>query len=153
MIVPYLLQESTFDFEAVRRFGQYSFVGYGIKETDLNQMLIDLNSLLAPYNIIQNESDEKRAILGGSLTLVFFIISVVVGFTVNYIAVLAVVLVYFFVLCGSISACTPSISKMLRAKHFLLAYGLRAWNNRIFLKHGIELRPGYLARWIEVRVI
>ena len=92
-------------------------------------------------------------ILGASLTLAFFIITLVVGFTVNWVVSLAVVLVYIIVLLVSISACTPSISKMLRAKHFLLAYGLRAWNNRIFLKHGIELRPGYLARWIEVRAI
>ena len=57
MIVPYLLQDSSFDFQAVERFSQYSFKAHGIKETDLNQMLLDMNSLLAPYNIIQNESD------------------------------------------------------------------------------------------------
>jgi hypothetical protein len=29
---------------------------------------------------------------------------------------------------------------------------LRAENNRLYLRRGVELRPGYLGKWIEVRV-
>ena len=40
-----------------------------------------------------------------------------------------------------------------RQGHFLLALFLRAENNRLYLKHNILLRPGYMAKWIEVHSI
>ena len=43
--------------------------------------------------------------------------------------------------------------RILRQSHFLLAVVCRAENNRYYLRRGIELRPGYLARWIEFNVI
>lgn len=42
-------------------------------------------------------------------------------------------------------------SRYLRQAHFALAVVLRAENNRIYLRRGVELRPGYLGKWIEVR--
>ena len=35
----------------------------------------------------------------------------------------------------------------------MLAIVCRAENNRYYLKRGVELRPGYLARWIEFNVV
>lgn len=43
--------------------------------------------------------------------------------------------------------------KYLRQAHFVLAVVCRAENNRYYLKRGVEIRPGYLARWIEFSVI
>lgn len=42
---------------------------------------------------------------------------------------------------------------MFRDGQFLLAIFCRAENNRFYLNHGIELRPGYLGQWIEINVI
>ena len=44
-------------------------------------------------------------------------------------------------------------SQYLRHSQFLLAVFCRAENNRLYLKHGVELRPGYLGKWIEVNCI
>lgn len=38
----------------------------------------------------------------------------------------------------------------LRAVHFLMAVACRAHNNSLFLRHGVELRPGYLGKWLEL---
>jgi len=35
----------------------------------------------------------------------------------------------------------------------LLAVHCRAENNRIYLKNGVEMRPGFLARWVEFRIL
>lgn len=43
--------------------------------------------------------------------------------------------------------------KYLRQAHFMLAVICRAENNRCYLKKGIEVRPGYLARWVEFAVV
>lgn len=40
-------------------------------------------------------------------------------------------------------------SKWLRQAHFVLSVVCRAENNRYYLKRGVEVRPGYLARWVE----
>lgn len=37
----------------------------------------------------------------------------------------------------------------MRVSQFLLAVFCRAENNRLYLKNGIELRPGFLGKWIE----
>lgn len=42
---------------------------------------------------------------------------------------------------------------LLRQAQFVLAVVCRAENNRYYLKNGIEMRPGYLAKWIEFNSI
>ena len=44
-------------------------------------------------------------------------------------------------------------NQLLRQAHFVLAVVCRAENNRYYLKRGVECRPGYLAQWIEFKVI
>jgi hypothetical protein len=34
----------------------------------------------------------------------------------------------------------------------MLALYCRAENNRFFLRHNIEMRPGFLAKWIEFKM-
>ena len=36
-----------------------------------------------------------------------------------------------------------------RMSQFLLAVFCRVENNRLYLRHGIEMRPGFLGKWIE----
>jgi hypothetical protein len=43
--------------------------------------------------------------------------------------------------------------KYLRQAHFMLAIVCRSENNRYYLKRGVEVRPGYLGKWIEFNVI
>ena len=40
-------------------------------------------------------------------------------------------------------------SYKMRASQFLLAVFCRAENNRLYLRHGVENRPGFLGKWIE----
>lgn len=44
-------------------------------------------------------------------------------------------------------------STRLRQSNFLLAVFCRAENNRHYLKLGLELRPGFLGKWIEISQI
>jgi Asp-tRNA(Asn)/Glu-tRNA(Gln) amidotransferase C subunit len=40
-------------------------------------------------------------------------------------------------------------NKYLKQAQFMLAIVCRSENNRVFLFHNIEMRPGYLGKWIE----
>lgn len=44
-------------------------------------------------------------------------------------------------------------NKYLRQAHFVLAVVCRSENNRYYLQRGVEIRPGYLARWVEFSII
>jgi len=44
-------------------------------------------------------------------------------------------------------------NKLLRQAHFVLSIVCRSENNRYYLRRGVEVRPGYQARWIEFSVI
>jgi hypothetical protein len=37
----------------------------------------------------------------------------------------------------------------MRISQFLLSIFCRAENNRLYLKQGVEVRPGFLGKWIE----
>ena len=41
----------------------------------------------------------------------------------------------------------------LQSAHLQLSLFLRAENNRFYIRNGVELRPGFLAKWIEVSAI
>ena len=66
--------------------------------------------------------------------------------------VLYILLYFIFVpIVWKISQCFQC--KFLRQAHFVLSVVCRAENNRYYLKRGVEMRPGYLARWVEFNVI
>ena len=66
--------------------------------------------------------------------------------------VLYVLLYFIFVpIIYKVSKCFQD--KYLRQAHFVLAVVCRAENNRYYLTRGVEVRPGYLARWLEFNVL
>jgi len=43
-------------------------------------------------------------------------------------------------------------NRFLRQAHFMLAVYCRAENNRLFLHKNVEMRPGFMAKWLEFNV-
>ena len=62
-----------------------------------------------------------------------------------------IIITFGFLTVLVVTLCKSFINEKLRATHFCLAILLRARNNSKFLKHGLELRPGFLGEWIEIR--
>lgn len=66
--------------------------------------------------------------------------------------VLWILLYFIFVpIVYKVSKCFQN--KYLRQAHFVLAVVCRSENNRYYLSRGVELRPGYLARWLEFSIM
>ena len=60
----------------------------------------------------------------------------------------------YFIFCPivyKVSKCFQC--KYLRQAHFVLSVVCRAENNRYYLRRGVEVRPGYLGRWIEFATV
>jgi len=48
---------------------------------------------------------------------------------------------------------TKRLSYYYRMGHFVLSILCRAENNRLYLKHGIEMRPGYNGLWVTFEIL
>ena len=91
----------------------------------------------------------KLALLGAFVVVV--IIAIVVGMLDegNYWAPLLIIV--FYLICFMIVTTIMKYrsSYHMRISQFLLSVFCRAENNRLYLKHGVEMRPGFLAKWVE----
>ena len=102
---------------------------------------------------------QKYDMIGWTIILLGFFIIILMGIGTsdsdsgNWGNMVLYILLYFIMvpIVYKISKCFQC--KYLRQAHFVLAVVCRAENNRYYLRRGVEVRPGYLARWIEFAVI
>jgi len=126
----------------------------GLTQTDLEETLDKASKLLAPYKgkIARIERIKNLSIC--ILAIVSLVIAIWVGMTTSNWLWTALITCIFIVVAAMIIFCIKfAYSRALRQSHMLLSLFCRVENNRLYLKLGIELRPGYLAKWIEVLVI
>lgn len=57
--------------------------------------------------------------------------------------------IYLLICLVIITALKYNSSYQMRMSHFLLSVFCRAENNRLYLKNGVEVRPGFTGKWIE----
>jgi hypothetical protein len=83
--------------------------------------------------------------------IIFFIVAIVVGLeSENWLWCAFVIGMYIFVVIVTVYFMKYAYNKALRQSNFLLAVFCRAENNRHYLNLGLELRPGFLGKWIEI---
>jgi len=64
-----------------------------------------------------------------------------------------VIVIFCVIVLATVWGIKYSYNKHLRNSHFLLAVFCRAENNRHYLGLGLELRPGFLGKWIEISIV
>lgn len=85
-----------------------------------------------------------------SMFTVSVIATIVIGLvTENWLWSVLILTLSFFISALVASCIKEQINAYYRACHFLVACECRAQNNQRYLKNGIELRPGYLAKWVQ----
>jgi len=89
------------------------------------------------------------AIFVAGLAMLFS--SVIIGYTRDddYWWPMFLVIVYLFSVLIVITIFKYRSSYKMRMSQFLLSIFCRAENNRLYLRHGVEIRPGFLGKWIE----
>lgn len=60
-----------------------------------------------------------------------------------------IVIVYLLAFLIVVTIFKYRSSYQMRMSQFLLSVYCRAENNRLYLKHGVEIRPGFTGKWIE----
>jgi hypothetical protein len=128
--------------------------GHNLQQSDLEDTLDKANLLLYPYRGKIALIEIVKNILAGVLLMVFMIISIVVGYAVsNWLYTLLIIAIYILLCFITVYFVKYAYNKPLRQSSFLLSIFCRAENNRHYLNLGLELRPGFLGKWIELRVV
>ena len=121
----------------------------GITYADLEQSVMRASFYQQPYRGHVSKLDKiNLAIVVGGL---FFTIalSMSIGISIHWSISLAFILAYFIYSAISIILTKRLSNRYLRQAHFMLAVYCRSENNRLFLKRNVEMRPGFLGKWIE----
>ena len=132
-----------------KKYEKASFKDRGIEYAVFDRTLYEAGHYLAPYR----GKVSKLDLISTFFLSVGFIIaigsSMAAGILDTWLLSLAIV-VGFFVLAGIVHYSLKHRSnKLIRQAHFVLGVYCRSENNRFYLSKGIELRPGYLGKWIS----
>ena len=71
----------------------------------------------------------------------------------NWIWCLLALVIYGLAVAAFVFVRKSKTAIPLQSAHLQLSLFCRAENNRFYIRNGVELRPGYLAKWIEVSAI
>ena len=132
-------------------YNKADFVNKGITLEDVLDTLFRATILVDNYRGVLARRNKFVKIGMFASGLVFLILAVVVGMLDegNYWAPMLIVVAYLLSCLVVIMFFKYRSSYKMRMSQFLLAVFCRAENNRLYLKHGIEVRPGFLGKWIE----
>jgi len=109
--------------------------------------------MLKPYRGVVAKWDALN--LGNVLgfLMITILLCFIVGTQVHWALSIVFILVYLLHSAFSIWLVRRKSNKYLRQSHFLLATICRAENNKFYLAREVRLRPGYLAKWVEFKII
>jgi len=85
----------------------------------------------------------------GALCDLIIVISVGMSMDGNYWVPMFVIVIYLLLVLIVVTVFKYRSSHQMRMSQFLLSVFCRAENNRLYLKHGVEMRPGFTGKWIE----
>ena len=91
----------------------------------------------------------KLCLGGAGLLFLFFAVLVGMMDAGNYWGPLLLIILYLVCFLIVTMIVKYKSSFQMRISQFLLSIFCRAENNRLYLKHGVEVRPGFLGKWIE----
>jgi hypothetical protein len=75
--------------------------------------------------------------------------SILGGTMYHWLSSLIIMFAYFMIASITYYVFKTLQNRSLRQSHFLLAMFCRAENNRYYLSRSVEMRPGFLAAWVE----
>ena len=111
--------------------------------------IINATKYLQPYRSYVTKLEKLNMtvlIIGFLVTLA---VSMIVGILYHWLTSLLIVLLFFIIVGAVYYLFKQFQNKHLRQAHFMLALFCRSENNRYYLEKNVELRPGFLANWIE----
>jgi hypothetical protein len=122
---------------------------YNVDEAELRRTISTMNFILRPLR--GKLACYDRIILFYLLIglLVTASLGVIIGILVHYVVSMIVGVLYFSMLGVFVWFTKKNTKVLIRDSHLCMAAFIRAENNRYYLRKGMKIRPGFLAKWIE----
>lgn len=137
-----------------RRYPHFRFGEHGIKEEEIVNTVAKASLLLKEYRGKIGKKERIRILVLFVMAVVMLIIAIPVSVVKeNFTLLVVFIVLWFFALFSSTYYFKLLSSEVLRQSQFILAVHCRGENNRLYLRRGVELRPGYLAKWIQITVL
>ena len=154
MIVPWDNWNACFNlFEARMSYGDFSFDERNISCEEIEETIQQANSIVTDFRGVLSRRERLRTLVMSILLAGFIIWAIISGLTNdNYVGALFIIIFYMIILYIVNQIVRYKSNYQLRMSNFLVAVLCRAENNKKYLKNGVEVRPGYLASWIEFRI-
>ena len=152
LVVPFNNWKGQFDPQKAREvYGKTQLSNKGIQIDDVLETLRRGSELMKDYRGKLARRNKIVKLVLGSIFVVVVIISIVIGMLSdgNYWAPLLIIVFYLICFMVVTTVLKYKSSYHMRISQFLLSVFCRAENNRLYLKHGVEVRPGFLGKWIE----
>lgn len=152
LVIPYENWPNKYDDRKARAFYHKTQLSdKGIAFEDVQDTLQQASTLISGYRGYLAKRNKIVKIALALTGLIFCIIAVVVGMESdgNYWAPMLIVVAYLLIVLGVTMLFKYRSSYQMRISQFLLSVFCRAENNRLYLKKGVEVRPGFLGKWIE----
>jgi hypothetical protein len=145
-------------------FHEFDFVRHGITQDEVMNTLKTASAALEPFHGVMSKKFKIKYLIVAVAFVVFLGLALLAGLvpTMNEdpnnkaarwfwpLFIMIVFIIGFFVLSWYLNR---QMSAYYRMAHFVLAVFCRAENNRLYLKHGIEVRPGYNALWLTFEML
>lgn len=135
-------------------YDKFDFKDRGVTIEEVEDSLLRATQLVKNTRGLFTRLERMKNIACAILLFITVFLAVFAGMMTESIMWPVIIMVVYMICCYmAFLAVRYGASKKFRDAHFLLAIFCRSENNRFYLNHGMELRPGYLAHWIEVKVI
>lgn len=120
----------------------------GVSLEDIQQTIARATYYLLPYRGRVSQLDQYGLYINIAGLIACIALSTALGMQVHWALSLLFIILYFFMVYIVLKIVKLKQSKYMRQAHFMLAIFCRAENNRFYLRKKLELRPGFLGKWI-----
>jgi hypothetical protein len=150
MIVRYGEFKSEFKIQSLaKKYKKTTLHQHGVDYINFENSVSNASKMLLKYRsrIARLERINMTILILG---FIFTVAGSIVGGTLyHWVTSLILMFAYFMIASISYFIFKSMQNRQLRQGHFVLAMFCRAENNRFYLSKNVEMRPGFLASWIE----
>lgn len=138
------------------------FIQQGILQEDIEDSLRMAGTAMQPFHGLMAKQQKIKYWIFAGAFLLFLLFSILSGVIPalkkgrrngRWFWPLIIALVYVVGISVANHYINKNMSYKYRMGHFVLSVFCRAENNRLYLKHGVEMRPGYNGLWVTFEVL
>lgn len=134
----------------VKKFRRSTLERHSVDFLDFEQTIQVATKCLEPYRGVVARLERANLIV----IIIGFVITVAAsmlsGILQSWTYCLLYISLYFVAMAAVMVGIKIASNKYLRQAHFALALFCRSENNRFYLERRVELRPGFLGKWLQV---